>query len=266
MIISCPTVAPVQTEPGVVLETVPIGSSVTLTCAVTANPLPTYVWYKGADIISGAVGSTYTLQVDEDTDFGSYSCSAQNIEGTLNPAVEFSVQEGEPDVGASVGSDDGLSTATIILIVIIVVIFLIIVILIIIFCCMQGTCAKLCKKDTGTAKVAPTTYNGQPTPPVYMNGGSVPERQGPRAHYLPPLTSENDNNIDSYYREEKRRSRRKRKHRKHRQADDKNALTGVEAAEGGEGGSPTPRTDGGETTPGRSSRSYGGAADDTYQN
>ncbi|RUS78513.1 hypothetical protein EGW08_013725, partial [Elysia chlorotica] len=207
--------------------------------------------------------------------------------------------------GASVGGDDGLSTATIILIVIIVIIFLIILILVIVFCCMQGLCAKWCGKNKEqTAKVAPTTYTPPQPAPLYMNGGlvgrkaepttkvmlddepnndvdrqyqpinpgaiiSVPEKQGPRAHYLPPLTTENETNVDNYYREEKRRSRKKRKHRRHRQADDTDALTG---ADNPAGGSPEARANGGESiTPGRSagldsSRSYGRASDNVYEN
>ncbi|KAK3769148.1 hypothetical protein RRG08_034479 [Elysia crispata] len=292
--------SPVQTAPGVVVQSVAVGGTVALICDVTANPTPTYVWYNGADVIPGAVGRTYTLQVDAQTDFGEYSCSAENTIGTLNPAVEFNVQEGEPDVGASVGGDDGLSTATIILIVIIVIIFLIIVILVIVFCCMQGLCAKWCGKNKETAKVAPTTYTPPQPAPVYMNGGlvgtkpepttkvmlddepndvdkqfrpltpgaiiSVPEKQGPRAHYLPPLTTENEN-VDNYYREEKRRSRRKRKHRRQRQAEDANALTAD-----ANGGSHEHQANGGESiTPGRSgdlesSRSYGRASENVYEN
>ncbi|GFR66575.1 hemicentin-1 [Elysia marginata] len=290
--------APVQTNPGVVLESAAVGSTVTLICDVTANPTPTYTWYDGVDVIAGAVARTYTLQVNAEADFGSYSCSAENTLGTLNPAGEFSVQESDPNVGASIGGDDGLSTATIILIVIIVVIFLIIVILAIIFCCMQGLCAKWCGKNKETAKVAPTTYNPPQPAPVYMNGGlvgttaepttkvmlddepndvdkqfrplnpgaiiSVPEKQGPRAHYLPPLVTESEN-VDNYYREEKRRSRKKRKHRRHRQADDKDALTGADATDGANG------VASGAGSPGRSgdlesSRSFGRASENVYEN
>ncbi|XP_012943079.1 uncharacterized protein LOC106013020 [Aplysia californica] len=184
--------------------------------------------------------------MNDDADFGSYTCIASNTLGE-GAQIKFNVQEvGGPAVGAS--TDEGLSTVTIILIAIIVIILLIIIVLLIIFCCLQGACGRA--KEKG--KVAPTPpprsvpmYGGGhfgPTIAPHSNGTikvdeeagftpkeemlatgliiSVPEKAGGRAHHLPPLDTHKD--VENYYREERRRSRKK-KYR--RTQEDRNVLT-----------------------------------------
>lgn len=92
---SDPLSAPVFTvQPG--SQTVTVGSAVSFTVTVTANPSPTYQWSKNGSPIAGATGASYSLTSAQTGDAGSYTCTATNSQGsttsnsatlTVNPVV-----------------------------------------------------------------------------------------------------------------------------------------------------------------------------------
>jgi len=70
-------------------QSVNAGQTLTLTAATTGAPTPTYQWYKGGTLISGATSSTYTVLAASSADAGSYTVVATNSQGptTSNAAV-----------------------------------------------------------------------------------------------------------------------------------------------------------------------------------
>ncbi len=60
-----------------------VGSSVSMICAVTATPTPTYQWQKGGINIPGATSSTLTLSNVQLSDAGSYGLVATNSNGSV---------------------------------------------------------------------------------------------------------------------------------------------------------------------------------------
>ncbi len=59
-----------------------VGSSVSMICAVTGTPTPTYQWQKGGIDIPGATNSTLTLSNVQLSDAGSYGLVATNANGS----------------------------------------------------------------------------------------------------------------------------------------------------------------------------------------
>ncbi|XP_059165768.1 hemicentin-1-like [Physella acuta] len=186
-----------------------VPADLTLECTVVANPEPTsYSWFNGTNLMPQYTQKTITLRITSASDYGVYSCSANNSLGGLNPARTFTVTNKGSKLkkiilclilskhnssfvltftlhyctyslffplyfsfSSTIGSStgsSGLSTATIILIVIIIVILLIIIILLLIFCCLQGVFAKCCKKKE-SGKVAPVNGSAPPMKAALSN-------------------------------------------------------------------------------------------------
>ncbi|KAL8612259.1 hypothetical protein ACOMHN_038171 [Nucella lapillus] len=115
--------------------------TVTLTCAVDANPpAHSYTWTKDG-VTKGAASSskTLTVKVESQSYFGEYQCRATNSYGQSDPITVSIVENDGGNTGQST-EGSGLSTATLILIIVICIILLIIILLIIIYCCASGRC------------------------------------------------------------------------------------------------------------------------------
>jgi hypothetical protein len=88
VITATPSAGPTITTPPA-SQTVPAGTTATLTVTVLANPAPTYQWRKNGTLVPGATGATLTLNNVQASDAGSYTVVVSNLAGlvTSAPAV-----------------------------------------------------------------------------------------------------------------------------------------------------------------------------------
>ena len=84
--VSAATTAPsITTQPQ--SQTATPGSNVTFTVAASGNPAPTYQWYFGGAVISGATNASLTLSNVQRSDAGSYYVTVTNSESMVISAT-----------------------------------------------------------------------------------------------------------------------------------------------------------------------------------
>ncbi|XP_052058076.1 hemicentin-1-like isoform X7 [Mytilus californianus] len=80
--------------------TVTEGDLILATCVSTANPTPTYTWYKDNSVQAFATGDKLRIENSARTDMGTYTCRARNNYGLDEAALTVDVQY-KPDVTIS---------------------------------------------------------------------------------------------------------------------------------------------------------------------
>ncbi|XP_063428590.1 hemicentin-1-like isoform X13 [Mytilus trossulus] len=80
--------------------TVTEGDLILATCVSTANPTPTYTWYKDNSVQAFATGDKLRIEISARTDMGTYTCRARNNYGLDEAALTVDVQY-KPDVTIS---------------------------------------------------------------------------------------------------------------------------------------------------------------------
>ncbi len=74
-------------------QTVASGGSVSFTVAATGNPAPSYQWYHGGALLSGATASTLTLSNVQTVDGGDYYATATNSVGSaISASARLTIQ------------------------------------------------------------------------------------------------------------------------------------------------------------------------------
>ncbi|XP_052674345.1 hemicentin-1-like isoform X2 [Crassostrea angulata] len=132
--------------------TAAIGSTVSLVCAVDANPVASYEWYRNSQPVSNQRQYTFTLSSPDLV--GSYTCKATNSRGSVELGYTLS-QGNAGNTGASTATS-GLSTGEIAAIILAVLLLLILIIIIIICCLTHGACGVICgKKQDVKGRVEP---------------------------------------------------------------------------------------------------------------
>lgn len=92
-----------------VSQTVNAGANVTFTAAANGNPVPTYQWYKGGTLISGATSAAFTLNGVQAANAGSYTVVATNsVASVTSNAATLTVNASNPDADPD---NDGLTNA-----------------------------------------------------------------------------------------------------------------------------------------------------------
>ncbi|XP_065932028.1 platelet binding protein GspB isoform X4 [Magallana gigas] len=129
-----------------------VGSTVSLVCAVDANPVASYEWYRNSQPVSNQRQYTFTLS--SLTQLGSYNCRATNSRGSVQ--LQYTLSQGNAgNTGASTATS-GLSTGEIAAIILAVLLLLILIIIIIICCLTHGACGVICgKKQDVKGRVEP---------------------------------------------------------------------------------------------------------------
>uniref|UniRef100_A0A8W8KZ99 Ig-like domain-containing protein n=1 Tax=Magallana gigas TaxID=29159 RepID=A0A8W8KZ99_MAGGI len=132
--------------------TAAVGSTVSLVCAVDANPVASYEWYRNSQPVSNQRQYTFTLSSPDLV--GSYTCKATNSRGSVELGYTLS-QGNAGNTGASTATS-GLSTGEIAAIILAVLLLLILIIIIIICCLTHGACGVICgKKQDVKGRVEP---------------------------------------------------------------------------------------------------------------
>ncbi|XP_076098442.1 hemicentin-1-like isoform X7 [Mytilus galloprovincialis] len=80
--------------------TVTEGDLILATCVSTANPTPTFTWYKDNSVQTFATGDKLRIDISARTDMGTYTCRARNNYGLDEAALTVDVQY-KPDVTIS---------------------------------------------------------------------------------------------------------------------------------------------------------------------
>ncbi|OAM89019.1 hypothetical protein AW736_15080 [Termitidicoccus mucosus] len=78
-------------------QSVPLGSTATLTAAATGAPAPTYQWYKDGIVIPGATSATLIIENVQLSDVADYSVMATNPMGTRTASAFLSVSDASPN-------------------------------------------------------------------------------------------------------------------------------------------------------------------------
>ena len=72
-----------------------IGDDVTLPCNVSANPQPTYAWYKDQTILAEQTAPQLTIDRVTEVHFGEYTCSVTNTVGTVAFQISLNRRPGK---------------------------------------------------------------------------------------------------------------------------------------------------------------------------
>ena len=88
-----PTVIETLTAPEIILppsnSSIPIHTSVNLSCMATGVPPPEYTWFKDGVLIPGETEAFFFLIEVQPTDRGSYRCKATNSVGESTSEAAF---------------------------------------------------------------------------------------------------------------------------------------------------------------------------------
>ena len=119
-----------------VIVTSPMDTTLPMSCNTVSYPeVTSYRWYNMNEEIVGMTSQVYNLDIDDDSDYSTYTCYATNTVGT-SEAIPFIVLPGlGPDVVVAMGVGP---TDWEILAILLGMLFLLLLILLIILCCCLG--------------------------------------------------------------------------------------------------------------------------------